>query len=42
MTPARADLATKQDLEILLKRQSELNQQLRELNERVDTIPPRK
>ncbi|MCC5669888.1 hypothetical protein LC653_40315 [Nostoc sp. CHAB 5784] len=33
----RADLATKQDLEILLKRQRELNQQLRELNERVDT-----
>lgn len=33
----RADLATKEDLEILLKRQRELNQQLRELNERVDT-----
>jgi hypothetical protein len=35
----RADLATKQDLEILLKRQRELNQQLQELNERVDTPP---
>ncbi|MDZ8078915.1 MAG: S-layer homology domain-containing protein [Nostoc sp. DcaGUA01] len=42
VTPTRADLATKEDLEILLKRQSELNQQLRELNERVDTIPPTK
>ncbi|RCJ18093.1 S-layer protein [Nostoc sp. ATCC 43529] len=40
--PARADLATKQDLEILLKRQRELNQQLRELNERVDTLPATK
>lgn len=38
----RADLATKQDLEILLKRQSQLNQQLRELNERVDTPPATK
>jgi len=38
--PGRADLATKQDLEILIKRQRELNQQLRELHERVDTIPP--
>jgi hypothetical protein len=38
----RADLATKQDLEILLKRQRELNQQLRELNERVDTPPATK
>ncbi|MEH2067187.1 MAG: S-layer homology domain-containing protein [Nostoc sp.] len=35
----RADLATKEDLEILLKRQRQLNQQLRELNERVDTSP---
>ncbi|MCC5639794.1 S-layer homology domain-containing protein [Nostoc sp. CHAB 5844] len=34
----RADLATKEDLEILLQRQRQLNQQLRELNERVD--PP--
>ncbi len=33
----RADLATKEDLEILLQRQTQLNQQLRELNERVDT-----
>ncbi|MBD2438817.1 S-layer homology domain-containing protein [Nostoc sp. FACHB-110] len=33
----RADLATKEDLEILIKRQTQLNQQLRELNERVDT-----
>ncbi|BCL38045.1 S-layer homology domain-containing protein [Nostoc sp. MS1] len=32
----RADLATKEDLEILLNRQRQLNQQLRELNERVD------
>ncbi|MFS0518505.1 S-layer homology domain-containing protein [Nostoc sp. UIC 10607] len=38
----RADLATKQDLEILLKRQRELNQQLQELNERVDTPPATK
>ncbi|MDF5707220.1 MAG: S-layer homology domain-containing protein [Nostoc sp. S4] len=38
----RADLATKEDLEILLKRQSQLNQQLRELNERVDTSPATK
>ncbi|WP_375477289.1 S-layer homology domain-containing protein [uncultured Nostoc sp.] len=38
----RADLATKQDLEILLKRQRELNQQLQELNERVDTSPATK
>ena len=38
----RADLATKQDLEILLKRQSQLNQQLREINERVDTPPATK
>jgi len=40
--PAKADLATKQDLEILLKRQRELNQQIRELNERVDTLPATK
>lgn len=40
--PARADLATKQDLEIVLKRQRELNQQIRELNERVDTLPATK
>ncbi|MBD2680361.1 MULTISPECIES: S-layer homology domain-containing protein [Nostoc] len=40
--PARADLATKQDLEILLKRQRELNQQIRELNQRVDTLPATK
>ncbi|BAY75716.1 putative porin major outer membrane protein [Nostoc linckia NIES-25] len=40
--PTRADLATKQDLEILLKRQRELNQQLRELNEQVDTLPATK
>ncbi|MBW4564759.1 MAG: S-layer homology domain-containing protein [Mojavia pulchra JT2-VF2] len=38
----RANLATKEDLEILLKRQRELNQQLRELNGRVDTIPTNK
>ncbi|MDZ8069000.1 MAG: S-layer homology domain-containing protein [Nostoc sp. DedQUE08] len=38
----RADLATKQDLEILLKRQRELNHQLQELNERVDTPPATK
>ncbi|WP_138500803.1 S-layer homology domain-containing protein [Nostoc sp. PA-18-2419] len=38
----RADLATKEDLEILLKRQSQLNQQLRELNERIDTSPATK
>ncbi|OUL20523.1 S-layer protein [Nostoc sp. RF31YmG] len=38
----RANLATKQDLEILLKRQRELNAQLQDLNQRVDTIPNKK
>ncbi len=33
----RADLATKEDLEILLQRQRQLNQQLLQLNERVAT-----
>ncbi len=35
----RADLATKADFEALIKRQRELNQQLRELNDQVG-IPP--
>ncbi|MDZ7956418.1 MAG: S-layer homology domain-containing protein [Aulosira sp. DedQUE10] len=38
----RANLATKEDLEILLKRQRELNTQLQELNWRVDTVPNQK
>ncbi|MFN6568419.1 S-layer homology domain-containing protein [Dendronalium sp. ChiSLP03b] len=38
----KEDLATKEDLEILLKRQRELNQQFRELSERVDTRPATK
>ncbi|BAY10976.1 S-layer homology domain-containing protein [Calothrix sp. NIES-2098] len=38
----RANLATKEDLEVLIKRQRELNIQLQELNQRVDTIPNKK
>ncbi|WGV25170.1 S-layer homology domain-containing protein [Halotia branconii] len=35
----RKDLATKEDLEILLQRQRKLNEQVRELNQQVDTLP---
>lgn len=38
----RANLATKEDLEILLQRQRELNQQLQELNDRVNRPIPTK
>lgn len=38
----RADLATKEDLQISIERQRKLNQQLRELNERVDSPSPTK
>lgn len=39
--PNRQNLATKEDFEVLIKRQRELNQQLRELNERVENPPPK-
>ena len=35
----RSNLATKAEFEALIKRQQELNQQLRELNERVSNSP---
>ncbi|WP_026730958.1 S-layer homology domain-containing protein [Fischerella sp. PCC 9605] len=38
LIPNRANLATKADFEVLIKRQLELNRQLRELNQRVDNI----
>jgi hypothetical protein len=36
--PNRANLATKSDFDVLIKRQIELNRQVRELNQRVDNI----
>ncbi|MBD2776281.1 S-layer homology domain-containing protein [Iningainema tapete] len=36
----RENLATKADLEVLLKRHRELNEQLRELNGRVNNVAP--
>ncbi|MBH8555916.1 S-layer homology domain-containing protein [Nostocaceae cyanobacterium CENA357] len=39
LTPAnKANLATKEDLEILLQRQRKLNEQVQELNQRVDSL----
>ncbi len=38
----RANLATKADFEVLIKRQLQLNEQVRELNQRVDKISPAK
>ncbi|WP_315787432.1 S-layer homology domain-containing protein [Fischerella sp. JS2] len=36
--PNQANLATKSDFDVLIKRQIELNRQVRELNQRVDNI----
>ncbi len=38
LIPNRANLATKSDFDVLIKRQIELNRQVRELNQRVENI----